>query len=101
VIEPGITRGESDVRRLPLLAFCLLFGFGCGETLPPDQVVPIDQVPAPILEAAKKQLPGYKFEVAYKIKVGDKDAYEIRGKNQQGKTREVEIGTDGTVLEVE
>ena len=53
------------------------------------------------MEVARKQLPGFTFDTVYKMKVNGKDAYEIRGKNKQGKTREVEVSAAGEVLEIE
>ena len=66
-----------------------------------DPIVPIEQVPANVLEVARKQLPGYKFDTAYKMKIDGKDAYEIRGKDKRGKVREVEVSATGEVLAVE
>jgi hypothetical protein len=83
-------------------ALVLLFALGCGGEQPKsDEVVPLDQVPANLLEVARKQLPDYTFDTVYKIKVNGKDAYEIRGKNKQGKVREVEVSSTGEVLAVE
>jgi len=84
------------------LALIVALGLlGCESRPTADQIVPIDQVPAPLMEIARKQLPGFTFDTAYKMKVEGKDAYEIRGKNKQGKTREVELSTTGEVLAVE
>ena len=83
---------------------CLLFlsiAFGCGGRPQSDAVVPIDQVPAPVMEAARKELPGYTFDTVYKMKVDGKDAYEVRGKDRRGKVREVEVSGSGEVLAVE
>ena len=66
-----------------------------------DPIVPIDQVPTAIMDQARKELPGYTFDTVYQMKVDGKDAYEIRGKNQQGKVREVEISGSGEVLGIE
>jgi len=82
------------------LALCTL-SCGCENSPKADQVVPLDQVPANLLEIAKKELPGYTFDTVYKMKVDGKDAYEIRGKNKEGKSREVEVSITGEVLEVE
>jgi hypothetical protein len=84
-------------------AVILLASFGCGGGGEQEsaQSVPIDQVPPTIMEVARKQLPGLKFDRAYKIDVNGKDAYEIRGKDSQGKIREVEVSQDGEVIEVE
>ncbi|WP_435018848.1 PepSY domain-containing protein [Tundrisphaera sp. TA3] len=78
------------------LALC-----GCGGTPMSDPIVPLDQVPAPILTKAREALPGYTFDTAYLMNIDGKAAYEIRGKNKQGKVREVEIASDGTVLGIE
>jgi uncharacterized membrane protein YkoI len=80
----------------------LLSALGCS-TKPPasDPIIPLDQVPPKILEIAKKQLPGYTFDTVYKMNVDGKDAYEIRGKNDRGKVREVEVSAAGEVLEIE
>ena len=80
---------------------CALILTGCESRPTADQIVPIDQVPAHLLEIARKELPGITFDTVYKMKVDGKDAYEIRGKNKQGKIREVELSATGEVLEVE
>ena len=74
-----------------------------GSSSPPesDEIVPIDQVPAKLMEVARKQLPGYTLDTAYQMKIDGKDAYEVRGKNKQGKTREVEVSAAGEVLAIE
>jgi hypothetical protein len=90
------------MRRTLLAATIALAAVGCGDDEHEDaQSVPIDQVPPRLLEVARKQLPGIPFDRAYKIDVGGKDAYEIRGKDGRGKIREVEVSQDGTVLEVQ
>jgi uncharacterized membrane protein YkoI len=88
-----------SVRRHGVLV--LLFALGCGGKPQSDEVVPLDQVPANLLAVAREQLPGYTFDTVYKIKVNGKEAYEIRGKNKQGKIREVEVAATGEVLAVE
>jgi hypothetical protein len=35
------------------------------------------------------------------VKGGDVDAYELRGKTKQGKTRDAQVTAAGTVLEVD
>jgi hypothetical protein len=74
---------------------------GCGSPLKPDESVPLDRVPEPVMKAAREALPGFKFDAAYKIKFDGQDAYEIRGKNKQGQIREVELSTTGNVLLIE
>ncbi len=64
--------------------------------------VPLDQVPAPVMEAAKKALPGVTFTKAFKGKVeGGQVGYEIQGKARDGKVREAEVGLDGKLIGVE
>lgn len=56
------------------------------------------------MAAAKKALPDVKFEDAWKnidVKTRDLHSYEIRGRNPRGKIREVRVGTDGKILEME
>jgi hypothetical protein len=84
-----------------LVATGLVVACGCGETIPPDEVVPLEQVPPAILKKAQETLPGFKVTGVWrKIEAGH-DVYEIRGKNRQGQTREVEITPAGEVVTVE
>ncbi len=80
---------------------CLGLGLGCGGRPEADEVVPLAQVPAPVMEAARRELPGLTFDKAYKLKVDGRDAYEVRGKDARGKVREVEVSATGEVLAVE
>jgi hypothetical protein len=84
-----------------LFAPLLVVACGCENEPKSDEVIPIADVPVKILNVAKKELPGYTFDTAFKMKIEGKDAYEVRGKNSRGKTREVEIAVDGKVLRVE
>jgi hypothetical protein len=89
-------------KRTHLGAVLLLAALGCDrDEAEPAHSVPIDQVPPKLMEVARKELPGLKFDRAYKIEVNGKDAYEIRGKDSRGKIREVEVSQDGKVIEVE
>jgi hypothetical protein len=89
------------VRRLRACAAVALLAAGCGEANEREESVPIEQVPPVVLEAAKKKLPGYTFQAAYKIKFEGKDAFELRGKDKRGKISEVEVDPAGNVLLVE
>lgn len=93
----------SRARLAQLLAIALVapIPFGCESRPKADQVVPVAQVPANLMEIARKQLPGVNFDTAYKMQVDGKDAYEIKGKTKEGKTREVEVSVTGEVLEIE
>ena len=93
--------------RLPLMrslapALCgLAVWSGCGEKPETIETVSLEKLPPGALKTAEKTLPGVKFELARKIKIDGKPAYEIRGKNKEGKIREVEVDEQGKVLEVE
>jgi hypothetical protein len=90
------------MRKRDFLGVMLIFIIGC-ESSPPksDDIVPIDQVPAIVMDVARKQLPGYTFDTVYKMKIDGKDAYEVRGKDKRGKVREVEVSADGELIAVE
>ena len=80
----------------------LIFAIGCAGRAPEsDPIVPVEQVPAKVMDAARKQLPGYTFDTVYKMKVDGKDAYEVRGKDKRGKIREVEVSATGEVIAIE
>jgi hypothetical protein len=74
---------------------------GCENEPTSDQIVPIESVPPNVMEVARKQLPGFTFDTAYKIKVQGKDSYEVRGKDKRGKIREVEVSATGEVIAIE
>jgi hypothetical protein len=84
-----------------ILAVLLLFASGCGDEVDRAEPMPLDKLPAGSLETASKALPGVKFDRARKAKFQGQDAYEIIGKDQRGKIREVEVSTEGKVLEIE
>ncbi len=81
---------------VPLLFVLLLVG--CSDGNSKAVVVPIDQVPAPLVKAARQQLPDVVFDHARKLPNGN---YEIRGKARNGKVREVELNPAGVVVEIE
>ena len=90
------------MRKKHVLGMMLVFALGCASSPPEsDDIVPIDQVPANVMEVARKQLPGYTFDTAYKLKIDGKDAYEVKGKDKRGKVREVEVSATGEVLAIE
>jgi hypothetical protein len=71
---------------------------GCGGSEPKALVVPLNQVPEPLLKTAREKLPMVKFVYARKLANGN---YEIRGTAKNGKTREVELTPLGEVVEIE
>lgn len=90
------------MRQARLVAAMVILALGCAGSPPEsDPIIPLDQVPPGIMEIARKQLPGFTFDTAYKMKVDGKDAYEVRGKDKRGKVREVEISATGEVIAIE
>ncbi len=83
-----------------VLAFAM--ASGCSSSPPKsDPVVPMEEVPAKVMDVARKELPGFTFDTVYKMRIEGKDAYEVRGKDNRGKVREVEVSADGEVIAVE
>ena len=74
---------------------CLLMGCGSGQK---DQAISIDQVPKNLLDIAKEKLPEVSFDQAVKKSSG---VLEIRGKDKNGKTRDVEFSASGEIVEIE
>jgi len=62
---------------------------------------PAGPAAARALDLAKREPPDVKFESARKAKYRGQDSIEIRGRNKEGKIREVEIDLTGKLLEVE
>ncbi|MBI3838573.1 MAG: hypothetical protein HY288_11660 [Planctomycetia bacterium] len=85
------------MRKVLLLAVLLA---GCGKAAAPKTkvVVPIDQVPPAVMNAAQTKKPDVKFNKAMKIADG---IYEVQGKTKSGKIVEVEVSEAGEVLLVE
>jgi len=72
---------------------------GCGGVAGSSvTVLTLDDVPPELLAAARKKLPGVAFDTVWRKASG---TYEIRGKQKNGKIREVDIEPDGTITEVE
>jgi hypothetical protein len=80
-----------------LIPLALALAVGCGNS-DKGTIVPLDQVPQPMLTKAKETLPEVNFDHARKLPNGN---YEIRGKAKNGKVREVELNPAGEVVEVE
>lgn len=73
---------------------------GCGAPQPPAAAVPVkfEDLPPAFVETAQKELPGVRFDSAFRKSNG---TLEIRGREKNGKVREVEIRPDGSVEEIE
>lgn len=55
----------------------------------------------PVMKIAKEKLPGVKFDTPWTEKEGDKAFDEVRGKYSDGKTRDIEVASDSTVMGVD
>ena len=88
-------------KTMVLASSLILAAAGCGGQTETTETVPLNQLPPAALDLAKRELPDVKFESARKAKYKGQDAIEIRGKNKEGKIREVEVDLTGRLLEVE
>ena len=88
-------------RTLAAVLVGLIFATGCDKGIEDSTEITVDKVPASVLDVAKAELPGVTFEKAWSGKSEGEAAYEIRGTNENGKTREVRISASGKVLEKE
>jgi hypothetical protein len=82
-------------RFAPACTAVLLLGCGGGSS---SQAIPLDQVPPAILKTSQEKLPEVKFEQAVKRSDG---SYEVRGRDKNGKVRDVEFCPNGEFVEVE
>jgi hypothetical protein len=89
------------MKRTVFALLLTLTAAGCESEPTSDQIVPIESVPPNVMEAARKQLPGLTFDTVYKMKIQGKDSYEVRGKDNRGKIREVEVSATGEVIAIE
>jgi uncharacterized membrane protein YkoI len=76
---------------------------GCGPrpAVEPAPSIALEKIPPEIMAKAKERLPGVEFERAWVETEDGTTAYEIRGRDDDGKTRELKINAQGEVLEVE
>jgi hypothetical protein len=82
--------------------FLALAACGCGShTAPTNEFIPVTELAPELRKVAEKTLPDVKFESARKKIVKGEEVFEIRGKQPNGKIREVELNAAGTVIEVE
>lgn len=99
---------KTDRQTLKIAALVGIVAFGsvgCEDSYPEAQrrVIKLNELPANILPAAKKALPNLTFEDTWEnlSKEGKVESYELRGKDSKGKIREVRVGLDGKILELE
>ena len=87
---------------------CTLFA-GCGGErpeaggrVPDDRVIELSKVPEGVMKVARQTWPGVEYEEAWLGEAGGGEVtYEVRGKDEQGKTREVKVSASGRVIEKE
>ena len=100
--HPIMSQMKRTMRQyLSLPSVLLMLLTGCGEVFEKTEMLPIDKVPEKVIAVAKEKLPGVTFDTAWTEKNGDKTVYEVRGKSKDGKTRDIKVTPDGTVLEVD
>ncbi len=86
------------MRHLLCVLLLLLVTAGCGEDHSQSANVPLEEVPEPVIKVAKDKLPGVTFEQAWKTRKGN---YEVRGKEKDGKVRDIQIAPGGEAIEID
>ena len=93
------------MRRWYAIAVLAAATCGCGgdsdDVAEVKKALPMDQVPAAVLKAAKDAEPGLTFFAAYTGKYQGKDSIELKGKTKSGQIKEIEVSPDGKVLGTE
>ncbi len=84
------------MRQLSLI-LCVCLAAGCSSAAK-DELIPLEKVPENFLTTAKQTLPEVTFDQALKRSDG---SYEVRGKDKNGKVRDVEFSATGEIIEVE
>lgn len=81
----------------------ILLSSSCGESLENVEMVPLENLPEPVIATAKEKLPDVKFDTAWKEyeRENGEDVYEVRGKTTGGKTRDIKVSASGKTLEVD
>jgi len=85
------------MRSFLLVVFSVLLA-GCGQETPSGKNVPLNKVPQAVMEVAKEKLPGITFEQAWTTPTGN---YEVRGRDKNGKVRDIQLKPSGDVVEVD
>ena len=81
-----------------VIAVVAVAAAGCGEKPPTAHIVPLAQVPGPVLATAREKLPNVKFDLAWRTPDGN---YEVRGTEPSGKTRDICTTPKGEVVEID
>ena len=74
---------------------------GCDKPIDQPSPIALEKIPPPIMKIARQALPDVTLESALTGKSDGEEAYEIRGRDERGKTREVKVSASGKVIEVE
>ena len=86
--------------RSAFVSVMTVFCIGCGgEAIEVKQPLPLDQVPPQILKVAQDRYPDLKFSAAWTEVEDGQSVYELKGQYKNGKMLEVEVTTDGKLLE--
>ena len=80
-----------------LFGILLCIVAGCGDSKK-DQLIMLDQVPQTMMQVAKEKLPDVEFDQGLKRADG---TFEVRGKDKQGKVRDIDFSANGEILEIE
>ena len=90
-------------KRIALATLVIVMMTGCTameELLEGEKAIPLSEVPAPALAAARAAVAGIVLTEAEMEKEGGQVIYEIEG-NANGSEYEIEVTAEGEVLEVE
>lgn len=76
-----------------------LFMAGCGPQTKTDQraMIPLTRLPQPVRSAAYFKVPGVRYHTAWILGDGN---YQVRGKDAEGKTTDIDFAADGTILRI-
>ena len=81
-----------------MLSAVLLGAIGCGGEKAAKKPMDLKDVPPDIMKVAREKIPGIEFTEAFREANGN---FEVRGKEKNGKVREIDIRPDGTVAELD
>ena len=76
----------------------LLAAVGCSEKSPKAERLAVSDVPENLMTIAKEKLPGVTFD---QVILKSSGVYEIIGKDDKGKVREIELTPEGEIVEIE
>lgn len=85
------------MRRWLVLGFATFF-IGCGNVKQDNRaLIPLTRLPAPVRSTAYFKVVGVRYHSAW---VTPEGIYQLRGKDVEGITRDVELSSDGTLIRV-